>query len=87
MNLGERLGYRIKALREARGWQQERLAIEADKSVSLITKLERGRSEEPTYRAIRDIAMALGVDLTDIDEELADYYRAVRTSPEGGASR
>lgn len=71
--LAKNLGFRIRALREARGWSLEKLAAESGKCSTTINKLEGGRAAEPSYRVIRDIVLALGVDFADVDDELAEY--------------
>jgi XRE family transcriptional regulator, regulator of sulfur utilization len=53
------LGKRIRELREARGWSQEQLAVEAGIDNSHLGKLERGDGN-PTIELIVRIAAALG---------------------------
>lgn len=57
------LGRRIKALRQQRGFSQERLAAQIDRSVETVSNIERGEvtTRLTTVAAITD---ALGVDIS-----------------------
>ena len=59
----ERLGARIRILREAKGWNQERFAAEAGIDRSYAHGLERG-VRNITVLKLRQIATALGVKMT-----------------------
>ncbi len=59
----KRLGARIRALREAKGWNQERFAAEADIDRSYAHGLEKGL-RNITYLTLRKLAKALGVKMT-----------------------
>jgi transcriptional regulator with XRE-family HTH domain len=56
------IGARIKYLREARGWSQERLAQEARVSKSFISEVENDR-RNPSAEKLLDIATVLGASL------------------------
>jgi XRE family transcriptional regulator, regulator of sulfur utilization len=62
------LGKQIRALREARGWSQEELAIEAGVDSSHLGKLERGEGN-PTIELIVRVAQTLGADVVVKIEE------------------
>ena len=57
------LGKRIKALREARGLTQEKLAVDARLSRIYIQKVESGERSSPSLTALARIARALGATL------------------------
>ena len=59
----KRLGARIRALREAKGWTQERFAAEADIDRSYAHGLERGVRNITVLKLIQ-IAKTLDVPLT-----------------------
>lgn len=59
------IGKRIRELREAKGWSQEQLAIEADVDNSHLGKLERGEGN-PTIKLVFRIAQALDVDFRNL---------------------
>lgn len=54
------LGARIRALREGRGWTQERLAAEAGLHRTYLNGIEAG-ARNPALRNIVRLARALGV--------------------------
>ena len=58
-------GKRIRDLREAKGWSQEQLAIEAGVDNSHLGKLERGEGN-PTMKLVYRIAVALNVEVPDL---------------------
>jgi transcriptional regulator with XRE-family HTH domain len=59
------LGRRIRALRERRGWSQERLADEAHLDRSYMSGIERG-VRNVSILNLAKIARALSVPLTDL---------------------
>jgi transcriptional regulator with XRE-family HTH domain len=59
------LGVRLKQLREERGLTQERLALEADVTVSTLSRIERDAAS-PRWSTVSKIADALGINLRDI---------------------
>ncbi len=58
-----RFGRQIRALRRRRGWRQADLAVRAGMSRATISRLELGRAEESTLRAIEIVARALSARL------------------------
>ena len=58
----ERLGGELRALRKAHGLTLKALAEKSGKSVSFISKIERGRAR-PSITALQDIAEALDVPI------------------------
>jgi transcriptional regulator with XRE-family HTH domain len=56
----EKIGMRIKALREKRGWSQATLATKAGISRGYLARLETGR-HEPTLTMLGKLAKALRV--------------------------
>jgi transcriptional regulator with XRE-family HTH domain len=63
----ERFGRRVRELRRARGWTQERLGQEAGKHWTYIGGIERGR-RNPTITVAAAIARALAVPLASLFE-------------------
>ena len=59
------IGARIKARRLALGWSMEKLAAEADVSISTLYKTERGVSY-PARSTLKSIAAALGTTPEDL---------------------
>ena len=53
----------IKNLRLKKGWTQQKLAEAAGVSYVTITKIEQGRSKEPTIQSMIKLADALDVSL------------------------
>jgi transcriptional regulator with XRE-family HTH domain len=56
------IGPRVRYLREARGWTQERLAQEAGVSKSFISEMEHDR-RNPSAEKLLEIASVLGASL------------------------
>ena len=63
--LVERLGKRIKAVREKRGLTQEALAEKAGVSRGYLARLETGR-HDPAVSTVEKLAKALRVKVTDL---------------------
>jgi transcriptional regulator with XRE-family HTH domain len=61
----EKIGMRIKAVREKRGLSQEALADRAGISRGYLARLETGR-HEPTLTMLGKLAKALRVKLADL---------------------
>jgi len=64
MNKDTTFGVRLRAIRAHRGFSQETLANNANKSVDTISNLERGISL-PGYEMIIALASALAVPVSD----------------------
>lgn len=62
------LGGRLRELRQAAGWTQQRLAEEADVPVSAVQDLEQGRYP-PSWATACLLADALGISLGPLGEE------------------
>ena len=60
-----RFGERVRQLRKARGWSQEKLAERTNRHWTYIGGVERGE-RNPTLRVIADIAKALGVPIREL---------------------
>ncbi len=63
---GEKMGFRIKELREERGMTQTELAEKAGVARATIWKLETGEDEITTTKTLIRIAEALGVGVNDL---------------------
>jgi len=63
------LGKRVRALRTARGWSQERLAEEAGMHRTYMWGIEQG-TRNPSLRHLSRLSDALGVPLQSMFEEL-----------------
>jgi transcriptional regulator with XRE-family HTH domain len=55
-----RFGLSIRALRRRRGWTQRQLATAAEMSSSAVSRVERGRGDRLSVRALASLAGALG---------------------------
>jgi transcriptional regulator with XRE-family HTH domain len=56
----------LKALREAKGLTQDALATRAKLTKPYISQLESGVRKNPSLPALRRLAKALGVPVTDL---------------------
>ena len=63
------LGRRVRALRTAKGWSQERLAEEAGMHRTYMWGIEQG-TRNPSLRHLTRLADALGVTLESLFERL-----------------
>ena len=59
------LGRRVRELRDAKGWSQERLAEEAEMDRSYIAGIEVG-ARNPSLKALERLAGGLRVPLRDL---------------------
>ncbi|MBU0566766.1 helix-turn-helix domain-containing protein [bacterium] len=65
MDILEKLGTRIRALRKGAGFTQLRLAVEADVSENYICLIEKGQ-RSPSVHTLNRIAKVLGVSLQSL---------------------
>ena len=65
IQLRERLGTRVRALRLTRGWSQEALGEAAGLSYKFIGEVER-KIANPSVDTLQALAAALRVDITDL---------------------
>jgi transcriptional regulator with XRE-family HTH domain len=65
MDNDQGVGRQVKRLREAKGWSQTRLAVEAEMSVSGISMIENGHRNLSTV-SLAKLADALGVEVRDL---------------------
>lgn len=63
-----RLGKKITAVREARGWSKADLARKASVAPSYVTRIEQGKFERPSIDLVRSIADALRVTVADLTD-------------------
>ncbi len=59
------VGQEIRRLREAKGWSQPKLAVEAGVAVSGVSQIENGR-RNPNSSTLIKLANALEVDIADL---------------------
>ena len=59
------VGQEIRRLREAKGWGQPKLAVEAGVAVSGVSQIENGR-RNPNSSTLVKLAGALGVGVADL---------------------
>jgi len=64
----QRFGQRIRRLREAKGWSQERLAAEAQLHATYLSEVEHGKRNIPLDN-IAKLAEALGVPIATLFED------------------
>lgn len=62
------LGRKVRSLRDAKGWSQERLAEHADLDRSYIAGIEVG-GRNPSLKALERLAGALSVRLSELFEK------------------
>jgi len=61
-----RFGALIRQLRDERGWTQEKLAREADITVTSVSNVERGATK-PNAETVEKLAAAFGLEPGDLD--------------------
>lgn len=59
------VGQEVKRLREARGWIQAKLAVEAGMAPSAVNQIENGK-RSPSANSLNKLAGALGVEVADL---------------------
>ncbi len=59
------LGRRVRDIRKARGWTQEKLGSKADVSSKFLGEIERGQ-QNPSFDTLVKIADALEIELCDL---------------------
>lgn len=62
------IGNRLRSTRKAKGLSQERLARQADVSLNMVSRLERGEIVDPHISGLSKIADALGVSVGELLE-------------------
>jgi transcriptional regulator with XRE-family HTH domain len=69
------LGERIRAERLRYGMSQAELARRAHVSTTAMNDLETGKTQEPRFSLIRDIARTLGVSLDQLAQDKEEMER------------
>ena len=59
------IGRTVVVMRERKGLTQEKLALEAEMSVTYLRRIEHGRAK-PTLRALDRVAAILGMELSTL---------------------
>ena len=59
------IGRTVVVMRERKGLTQEKLALEAEMSVTYLRRIEHGRAN-PTLRALDRVAAILGMELSTL---------------------
>ena len=59
------LGWRVRQLRESKGWTQESFAVRASLDRSYVAGIEAGL-RNPSTKAVAKLARALGVTLSQL---------------------
>lgn len=77
------IGQVIRALREERGWTQEKLALDANMVTSYVSRIERGERRLPTVR-LEQIAAAFGKTAADLYALAEGRLQPDATSPNEG---
>lgn len=65
MKIQHLLGIKVRQLREARGWSQDRLSEETGLHCTYISGIERG-VRNPTVCIVEQLATALNVEISDL---------------------
>jgi transcriptional regulator with XRE-family HTH domain len=63
------LGWRVRQLREAKGWTQEILAERATLDRSYVAGIEAGL-RNPSIKAVAKVARGLGISLSELLEQV-----------------
>jgi len=63
--LGQKLGKRIRSIRQCKGWSLEKLAERAGMHVTYLSSIERGH-RNPTLNVLASLARGLAVSLSDL---------------------
>ena len=74
----ERLGEELRALRKAHGLTLRALSEKSGKSISFISKIERGRAR-PSITALQDIAEALAAQNIQVERKLIKLDAPIKT--------
>ena len=74
----------IRALREARGVSQVRLAEDSGITAAYLCELESGAKNNPGYKVLSNIAAALGVTVGELLDEATDEQAATSELPKTG---
>jgi transcriptional regulator with XRE-family HTH domain len=61
-----KIGHEITRLRKSKGWSIQELADNANMERSALSKLEKGKSANPTLRTLCRIADALEVPIKEL---------------------
>ena len=75
-----RLGERIRALRNARGWRQEDQSMASEIRKALLSDLETGRNTDPRWSVLAKLARAFGMSVPELLQGVDDI---VQRSPAG----
>jgi len=70
MKPGKAISVRLRALRESAGLAQQEVAMRADLSLSLVSKIEQGKKADPRASTLLALANALGVKPGALLEDL-----------------
>ena len=75
------LGGRVRTKRRELKLSQDALARRADVSLSLINQMERGLITDPHYSTLRNISMALDMNVSELVEEESSCPKVEAPSP------
>ena len=83
------IGRTVVVMRERKGLTQEKLALEAEMSVTYLRRIEHGRAN-PTLRALDRVAAILGMELSTLLQLSEGGGRSAmvrkRDTPDGGGT-
>jgi transcriptional regulator with XRE-family HTH domain len=79
------IGDNVKRLRAAAGLSQQALATVAGLSVSIVSQLEQGTSQDPRLSTLAALAKALSVTLDELAREGEE--EAPATKPKGSSRK
>jgi len=64
--MNKNLGQLIKTRREEYGWSQAFLARRIEVSYSYLSRLEKGERDNPSYRIVLEICVALDIPFNEL---------------------
>ena len=80
MKPGADFGELIRHLRDERGWTQAQLSRESGLTITCLSNIERGATRDPNTETITGLAIAFGLDPSELDprrlaEAVAEHAR------------
>lgn len=77
MSIADEIGKRIHAIRESRGFSLKDVADRCTSSSSFLYQLENKSNINVTFRRVENLAVSLGISLTDLVDEKISVQQLV----------